>query len=79
MTATDPPGRPNETVRVNKPLLMTRKEIEADYGISVRWLELAAHRGDGPPMVKLSRRMCRYRRDDFEAWLAKHTIDNSDA
>lgn len=63
--------------KIDKPLLATRKEIEADYGISARWLELAAHRGEGPPMVKISRRMVRYRRDDIEAWLAEHRIDNS--
>lgn len=49
--------------------LLSRYEIEAVYGISRRWLELAAHRGDGPPMVKISRRMVRYDRAEFEAWL----------
>ncbi len=63
----------------SKPILATRKEIEAEYGVTARWLELAAHKGEGPPMVKISRRMVRYRRDDFEAWLAAHVIDNSAA
>lgn len=51
--------------------LLTRDDIEreTDGGITRRWLELAAHRGDGPPMLKISRRMVRYRRDAFEAWL----------
>jgi hypothetical protein len=40
--------------------LLSRDEIEAEYGITRRWLELAAHRGDGPPMHKISRRMVRY-------------------
>ncbi|MEM7683635.1 MAG: helix-turn-helix domain-containing protein [Pseudomonadota bacterium] len=59
--------------------LLSREDIERAYGISRRWLELAAHRGDGPPMVKISSRMVRYRRGDLEAWLAAHTIDKSAA
>lgn len=65
----------NETT--SKPILASRQEVADEYGLTVRYLELAAHRGDGPPMVKISRRMVRYRRDDIEAWLAEHRIDNS--
>lgn len=57
--------------------LLSRDQIEAEYGLTRRWLELAAHQGQGPPMLRLSRRMVRYRRADFEAWLAEHVIDNS--
>ena len=57
--------------------LLSRDQIEAEYGLTRRWLELAAHQGQGPPMLRLSRRMVRYRRADFEAWLAAHIIDNS--
>lgn len=57
--------------------LLSRDEIEAEYAISRRWLELAAHRGDGPPMIKISRRCVRYRRSEFEAWLASRTVSNS--
>ena len=61
----------------NKPILASRQEVADEYGLTVRYLELAAHQGKGPPMVKLSRRMVRYRRDDIEAWLDAHVIDNS--
>lgn len=54
--------------------LLSRDQIEAEYGLSRRWLELAALRGDGPPMVKISWRMVRYRRADFEAWLDARTV-----
>lgn len=59
--------------------LLSRDDIERETqgGITRRWLELAAHRGDGPPMLKISRRMVRYRRDDFEAWLDAQRIPNS--
>lgn len=62
--------------------LLSRDDIERETGggIKKRWLELAAHHGsDGPPYVKIGRRTVRYRRSDFEAWLASRTIDNSTA
>ena len=60
---------------------LSRDDIERETGggITRRWLELAAHRGDGPPFLKISRRMVRYRRADFEAWLAAQRVGNSDA
>ena len=56
--------------------LLSRDDIESetDGGLTRRWLELAAHKGGGPPMIRLSRRMVRYRRRDFEAWLAARTV-----
>ena len=55
--------------------LLSRDEIQAEYGITRRWLELAAHRGDGPPMRKISRRMVRYDRAEIEAWLDASKVD----
>lgn len=52
--------------------LLSRDEIEAEYGVSRRWLELAALSGEGPPYLKISRRMVRYRRSDLERWLEAH-------
>ena len=59
--------------------LLSRVEIEDEYGITRRWLELAAHRGDGPPMRKISRRMVRYDRTEFEAWLQAQRVDFTDS
>ncbi|MEO0829664.1 MAG: helix-turn-helix domain-containing protein, partial [Pseudomonadota bacterium] len=53
--------------------LLTRSEIEAEYGLTRRYLELAAWRGDGPPFIRISRRQVRYRVSDLEAWLAART------
>lgn len=57
---------------------LSRTHIDIEYGNGdgklKRWLELAALRGDGPPMVRLSARMVRYRRSDVEAWLASRTV-----
>ena len=57
--------------------LLSRDDIEDQYRFPKRWLELAAHRGDGPPFVKISSRLVRYRRSDFESWLAKHERTNT--
>lgn len=57
--------------------LLSRDQIQAEYGLSRRWLELAALRGDGPPMVKISAKMVRYRRAEFEAWLEARTVQST--
>jgi hypothetical protein len=40
--------------------------------------DLAAHRGQGPAMRKISRRMVRYDRVEFEAWLEAQSVDSCD-
>ncbi len=57
--------------------LLSRDDIEREYKLSRRWLELAALSGDGPPMVRLSRRMIRYRRGIFEDWLDARTVSST--
>lgn len=52
--------------------LLSRDDIEREYKITRRWLELAALKGNGPPYLRLSRRFVRYRRGDFENWLSGH-------
>ncbi len=54
--------------------LLSRDDIEREYKLSRRWLELAALTGDGPPMLRISRRMVRYQRGTFEDWLASRTV-----
>ena len=57
--------------------LLSRDDIETEYGLGKRWLELAALSGNGPPYVKISRRMVRYQRGAFEAWLASRTVTST--
>ena len=57
--------------------LLSRDDIEREYKLSRRWLELAALSGEGPPMVRLSRRMIRYRRGIFEDWLDARTVSST--
>ncbi len=48
--------------------LLRRTEVEEQFGISVRFLELAVARGDGPPNVRLGRSV-RYRVCDIRKWI----------
>jgi predicted DNA-binding transcriptional regulator AlpA len=54
--------------------LLSRNDVEREYGLGRRWLELAAMRGDGPPMRRISARMIRYQRAELEAWLASRKV-----
>jgi predicted DNA-binding transcriptional regulator AlpA len=63
-----------ESVRTNLEELLSREEIEAEYGLTRRYLEVAAWRGDGPPLVKLGRRTVRYRRADILEFIASKTV-----
>lgn len=53
--------------------LMSRTDVDREYGISVRFLEISAMRGDGPPMVKIGR-LARYLPSDLEAWIEARTV-----
>lgn len=53
--------------------LMDRREVERRYGIAKRFLEVAAVRGEGPPMVKIGR-LARYRASDIEAWIERQVV-----
>lgn len=61
-----PGGNPHE--------LLSRRQVEAEYGITVKALERYAWAGGGPPMVKLGHRTIRYRRGDIEAFIAAHVV-----
>lgn len=60
--------------RAAKPHLLSRDEIEAEYGITRRWLELAALSGNGPAFIKIAPRTVRYRREELERWLSVREV-----
>ena len=68
-----------ERVAANPAMLLDRSQVEEVFNLSRRWLELAAHKGEGPALVKISRRMVRYRAGDVQAWLDARRIENPDA
>lgn len=53
--------------------LLTRAEVEARFGLSRRFLEVAAVKGDGPMMVRLGRAV-RYRVGDVRAWIEDRRV-----
>ena len=57
--------------------LLSRSEVEEQFGISKRYLELAAMRGQGPAVVRLGR-LVRYRRADLRAWIEANTSGGLD-
>lgn len=58
--------------------LLNRAEVEEQYGISKRFLELSAMRRDGPPFVKIGR-LVRYRPEDIQAWITQQRVTPSAA
>lgn len=58
--------------------LLTRRTVEAELGLSRRWLEIAAVRGDGPPFVKINRRVF-YRYGDLLGWIAARLTTSTSA
>ncbi len=77
MTRTSKTTLPQEGESSRRELL-SRDEIQREYKEpSRRWLELAALRGDGPPMIRISSRMIRYQRGAFEDWLTARTVHST--
>ena len=50
--------------------LLTRAEAAEYLGVTPRWLEKYQNLVAGPPLVRLSPRMIRYRRADLDRWVA---------
>ena len=57
----------------NDELLLTRKEVEAHFGLTKRYLEIAAVKGGGPPFIKIGRSV-RYRASDIREWIKTHRV-----
>lgn len=53
---------------LNEDRLLTRHEVQESFGISARFLEVSAVRGDGPPMIRIGRSV-RYRVGDLRTWI----------
>lgn len=63
-----------ESQRLNPQKLLSRDEVEALFGISKRFLELAVRKNNGPVFVKLGR-LTRYRVRDIETWITKNRYE----
>ncbi len=58
-------------------LLLSRKDVSANFGIPIRYLEVSAVRGDGPPMIKVGSRMVRYRVGDLREWIESRRVSST--
>ncbi len=49
------------------------KGLAKILGVSEEWLEIGRCKGYGPPFVRLTKRLVRYRLEDIEAWMKERT------
>lgn len=56
--------------------LLDRRQVFELFGIPVRFLELAAGRREGPPIVRVGR-LVRYRVADVQRWICDQTEPGS--
>jgi predicted DNA-binding transcriptional regulator AlpA len=57
-------------------LLLSRPQVEMHFGLSRRWLETGAMRGDGPPMIKIGRSV-KYRVADLRQWIEAQRVNST--
>ena len=55
----------------HSPEFLTTPEAAQYLGMSRQWLEIARHRGNGPPYIKLGRAV-RYKRSVLDSWMLDH-------
>ncbi|MET4103557.1 putative DNA-binding transcriptional regulator AlpA [Roseovarius sp. MBR-78] len=53
--------------------LLTRPEVHTHFGLTQRFLEVAAVKGNGPPFIKLGRAV-RYRCGDIRDWIEARRV-----
>ena len=58
-----------QSARIADDQLITSKQLAALLGVSLQWVEITRHRGEGPPSVTISARCIRYRMIDVIGWL----------
>ncbi len=61
---------------LNPDRLLTRSEVHTAFGLTQRYLEVSAVRGDGPPMVKIGRSV-RYRVSDLRVWIDARRVNST--
>lgn len=55
---------------------LTTEQVAEILGVRPNTLEIWRSHGGGPPFVKIGR-LVRYRSGDLEAWIARHTRENT--
>ena len=54
--------------------LLTTAELAAWLGVTKAWVELGRVKNFGPPYLRLSAQMIRYRRSEVKAWLQERSF-----
>ena len=65
-----------QTQAIPEDLLLSRAEVEVRFGLTRRFLEVSAVRGDGPPFIKINRAV-RYRVGDLREWIESHRVNST--
>jgi predicted DNA-binding transcriptional regulator AlpA len=60
----------------NSDRLLSRSEVQTTFGLSQRFLEVAAIKGGGPPMVKIGRNV-RYLVSDLRDWIEAQRVNST--
>jgi len=61
---------------LNDERLLSRPDVHSYFGLSQRFLEVSAVRGDGPPFIKIGRSV-RYRVGDLREWIAARRVHST--
>lgn len=56
--------------------LLSRPEVHTHFGLTQRFLEVAAVKGNGPPYCKIGRSV-RYRAGDIRVWIASRKVSST--
>lgn len=64
------------TKALNLQRLLSRDEVDSTFGLSKRFLELAACNGGGPAFIKVGR-LTRYRVQDLLDWIEANRFHNT--
>lgn len=61
---------PNISVKASSDQFLTTKEVAVLLKVSIQWVEIGRVYGYGPPFIKITNRMVRYRLSDIQEWIA---------
>lgn len=61
---------------INDDRLLSRSEVHTIFGLTQRYLEVAAVKGNGPPMIKIGRSV-RYRVADLRQWIEGQRVSST--
>lgn len=65
-----------QNISLSADRLLSRTEVEMSFGLSRRYLEVSAVRGDGPPMIRIGRSV-KYRVNDLRDWIEARRVSST--